>query len=443
MNFCNGFKSFACGVLWIASSCTLYAQVYYDPSSGKYTNSSGQSSSSILGTTDGGTKLANPITTAVPFLNISPDSRAGAMGDAGAATSPDIYSAHWNPAKYVFMEKDYGVAVSWTPWLRKLVDDMNIYYIPGYARLRKEDAINFSFTYFSLGKIDFTDQSGNQYYQFNPREFAISGGYSRLLSDQMSVAVSLKYIYSNLAGNFASSDGSTQSKPANSVAGDVGVYWNKEYTVGNMNSKLAFGAVITNFGSKVAYTNNNQKDFIPTNLRVGVAYTLDMDLYNKLTFTVDANKLMVPTPPVYIKSSNGTDSTVSGSTSTSTSSDKVIYKGKDPNRGLLAGTFGSFTDAPGGAKEEFKEIMWSFGLEYWYADIFALRAGHFRESALKGNRKYFTFGFGLRFYEGMAGIDFSYLVSGRQNNPLEGTLRFSLYTMLEKKSEKETESITE
>jgi hypothetical protein len=434
MNFCNVLKSLSSGVLLLASASCVFAQLRYDPKTGNYVNSSGQTTTEILGGT--GTQNANPITTAVPFLNISPDSRAGAMGDAGAATSPDIYSAHWNPAKYVFMEKDYGIAVSWTPWLRKLVDDMNIYYIPGYVRLRKEDAIHFSFTYFNLGKIDFTDQSGNQYYQFNPREFAFSTGYSRLLSDQLSVSVSLKYIYSNLAGNFASSDGSTQSKPANSVAGDVGVYWNKEYTLGTMNTKFSWGAFISNVGSKVAYTNNNVKDFIPANLKVGVAYTLELDLYNKLTFTVDANKLLVPTPPIYIISANGTDSV-------DANGDKVIYKGKDPNRGLLAGTFGSFTDAPGGAAEEFREIMWSFGAEYWYSDIFALRAGHFRESALKGNRKYFTFGFGLKFYEGAAGIDFSYLVSGQQNNPLEGTLRFSLYTLLAKKSEKQTESITE
>lgn len=414
------------GIFFLALTLNAQGQ-RYDPATGEYINSAGQVTTV--------NETARPITTAVPFLNISPDSRAGAMGDVGVATSPDVYSAHWNPAKYVFMEKDYSVALSYTPWLRKLVDDMYIVSIPGYMRLRKEDAIHMSFTYFNLGKIDFTDAQGNAYYQFNPRELAVSGGYSRLLSDYMSVSVSLKYIYSNLAGNFASTDGSTQSKPANSVAGDVGLFWNKEMTLGTMNTKFAWGAAITNFGAKVAYTSNSQNDFIPTNLRVGAAYTLDLDLYNKLTFTVDANKLMVPSPPIYYQNSKGTDSTVNGT--------KVIYKGKDPNRSLLSGTFGSFTDAPGGAAEEFREIMWSFGTEYWYADIFALRAGYFHESQYKGNRQYFTFGFGLKFYEGLAGLDFSYLVSGRQNNPLEGTLRFSGYIQLEKKSEKEAESITE
>lgn len=400
----------------------LVAQTKYDPKSGTLTNASGQSTS-LSG-------YSNPITTAVPFLNIAPDSRAGAMGDAGAATSPDVYSAQWNPAKYAFTEKDYGVSVSYTPWLRKLVDDMYIFYGTGYMKLRKEDAVYFSMTYFNLGKIDFTDNTGNKYLEFNPREVAANLGYSRKLSDNMSVSVGLKYIYSNLAGNFTSSSG-TESRPSNSFAGDVGMYWNKEFVAGNLNSKLAFGLAVTNLGSKISYTANNRKDFIPANLRLGGAYTLDLDLYNKLTLTVDANKLLVPTPPIYVQDSV---------TNTATTE---IYKGRDPNRSLTSGTLGSFSDAPGGFKEELKEITMSYGLEYWYADVFALRLGHFRENVLKGNRKYVTVGLGLKFYEGKAGIDFSYLIAGRQNNPLEGTLRFSLYMEIEKQKEKETESITE
>lgn len=430
MDFSKRVHRLSSGLL-VASLLSLssYSQVRYNATTGTYVNGSGQSTS-ILGADAG-----RPITTAVPFLNISPDSRAGAMGDVGAATSPDAYSAHWNPAKYAFMEKDYSIALSYTPWLRKLVDDMYIVYIPAYMRLRKEDALHISFTYFNLGKIDFTDNVGNPILTFNPRELAFSVGYSRLLSDNLSVAVALKYIYSNLAGNFQSSDGSTQSKPANSVGGDVGMYWNKEYTLGTLNSKLAFGAVVSNLGSKVSYTSNTQTDFIPANLKVGAAYTLDLDLYNKLTLAIDANKLLVPSTPIYYANSKGTDSVSNGQ--------KVIYQGNDPNRGFLAGTFGSFTDAPGGGAEEFKEIMWSYGLEYVYADIFSLRAGHFRESMLKGNRKYFTFGLGFKFYDGLAGVDFSYLVSGKQNNPLEGTIRLSGFMQLEKKQQKETESITE
>lgn len=406
-----------------ACANVVFAQTKYDPKSGTLTNASGQSTSL--------TGYSNPITTSVPFLNIAPDSRAGAMGDAGAATSPDVYSAQWNPAKYAFTEKDYGVSVSYTPWLRKLVDDMYIFYGTGYMKLRKEDAIYFSLTYFNLGKIDFTDATGNKYLEFNPRELAANLGYSRKLSDYMSVSVGLKFIYSNLAGNFTSSTTGTESRPGRSAAGDIGLYWNKEFVAGNLNSRFAWGLVLTNFGAKIAYTDNNRRDFIPTNLRLGAAYTMELDLYNKLTFTVDANKLMVPTPPIYVQDSV---------TKTATAE---IYKGKDPNRGLTSGTLGSFSDAPGGFKEELKEITMSYGLEYWYADVFALRLGHFRENALKGNRKYATVGLGLKFYEGKAGLDFSYLIAGRQNNPLEGTLRFSLYMEIEKQKEKETESITE
>ena len=407
----------------IGSICSFGQGTRYNPNTGKYTNSSGQSTD-LLGSGD-----ARPITTAVPFLNIAPDSRAGALGETGAATSPDAYSAHWNPAKYAFLQKDYAVALSYTPWLRKLVDDMNLVNLSGYMKLRKEDGVYLSLTYFNLGKIQFTDANGAAIRDFNPNEFSLGGGYSRILSDNLSVAVGLKFIYSNLTGGLTTQAGS-ESKPGKSFAGDVGVYWNKEFMSGTKNSKLALGAVISNFGSKISYTNNNRKDFIPTNLRLGACYSLDLDLYNKFNFSLDANKLMVPTPPIYYSNSKGTDST-------------AIYKGNDPNRGLMSGTLGSFTDAPGGFKEELKEFTFSYGIEYWYAELFALRVGHFRENVLKGNRKYFTVGAGFRFAEGRGGIDVSYLISGRQNNPLEGTLRFSLCAELEKSSGKETESITE
>ena len=414
MNISKKISCLCC--LCFALTSVSYSQTVYDPNTGKLTNLNGQETSLE--------DAARPISTAVPFLNISPDSRAGAMGDAGVATSPDVYSAQWNPAKYAFAQKDYGLAVSYTPWLRKLVDDMYIAYLSGYTKIRKEDALYFSFTYFNLGKIDFTDNVGNKYLEFTPKEYAINAGYSRILSDYLSVSVGVKFINSNLAGNFTSSIG-TESKPSRSVAGDIGLYWNKEFVAGTMNSKFAWGVAVTNLGSKISYTNNSKKDFIPTNLRAGVAYTLDLDLYNKLTFTVDGNKLLVPSPPVYYK----------GTTE--------IYKGKDPDRSLQSGILGSFSDAPAGGKEELKEITMSYGMEYWYSEVFALRVGHFRENVLKGNRKYFTAGMGLKFYDGKAGIDFSYLVSGRQNNPLEGTLRFSLNVELEKPGEKETESITE
>ena len=405
-------------------SLSLFGQgTRYNPTTGKYTNSSGQTTD-LLGSGD-----ARPITTAVPFLNIAPDSRAGAMGETGAATSPDAYSAHWNPAKYAFLQKDYAVALSYTPWLRKLVDDMNLVNLSGYTKIRKEDGVYLSLTYFNLGKIQFTDQNGAAIRDFNPNEFSLGGGYSRILSDNLSVAVGLKFIYSNLTGGLTTQSGS-ESKPGTAFAGDVGMYWNKEFTSGAKNSKFALGAVVSNFGSKISYTNNNRKDFIPTNLRLGACYTLDLDLYNKFNFAIDANKLMVPTPPIYYSNKQGTDST-------------AIKAGKDPNKGIVQGSLGSFNDAPGGFKEEIKEFTMSYGIEYWYSELFALRVGHFRENVLKGNRKYFTVGAGFRFAEGRGGIDVSYLISGRQNNPLEGTLRFSLCAELEKSGGKETESITE
>ena len=406
------------------SNITLFAQgTRYNGSTGQFTNSSGQSTD-LLGSGD-----ARPITTAVPFLNIAPDSRAGAMGEVGAATSPDAYSSHWNPAKYAFLQKDYAVSLSYTPWLRKLVDDMNLVNLAGYVRLRKEDGVNFSLTYFNLGKITFTDQSGQTIRDFNPNELAVSAGYSRILSDYLSVGVSLKFIYSNLTGGLTTVSGS-ESKPGMGLAGDIGAYWNRDFMTGSKNSKFAWGLVVTNFGSKISYTSNNRKDFIPTNLKLGACYTLDVDLYNKFNFAVDANKLMVPTPPIYYANANNTDST-------------AIYKGKDPDRGLISGTLGSFSDAPGGFNEELREITMSYGIEYWYAELFALRLGHFRENILKGNRKYVTVGAGFRFAEGRGGLDVSYLISGKQNNPLEGTLRFSFTSELEKRNEKETESITE
>ncbi|WP_156140805.1 type IX secretion system outer membrane channel protein PorV [Sporocytophaga myxococcoides] len=366
----------------------------------------------------------NPITTATPFLTISPDARSGAMGDVGAAISPDANSIFWNPAKLAFAEKDMGFAISYTPWLRKLVNDMSLSYLSGYKKLRKEEAIGISMNYFNLGNITFTDINGNNMGDFRPKEFSFTGCYSRKLSKTLGVAVGLKYIHSNLSGSISinNSGTTTAAKPGNTAAGDIGVYFNNDYIIAGTNTNIALGAMLSNLGAKISYTNSSQKDFIPTSLRVGTAVTTELDPYNKLVFALDANKLLVPTPPQRDSLNN-------------------IVKGKDPERNLLSGVLGSFSDAPGGFKEEMQEIILSGGVEYWYNDLFAVRGGYFYENPHKGNRKYFTLGFGIRYQ--VFGLDFAYLVPVRSNNPLAETLRFTLHFNFERKSQKDIDTITE
>jgi hypothetical protein len=372
-----------------------------------------------------GGQEGNPITTATPFLTISPDARSGAMGDVGAAISPDANSIFWNPAKLAFAEKNMGVAISYTPWLRKLVNDMSLSYLSGYKKLRKEEAIGISMNYFNLGNITFTDINGNVMQDFRPKEFAFTGCYSRKLSKTLGVAVGLKYIHSNLSGNISINSGgaTTAAKPGNTAAGDIGVYFNNDYIIAGTNTNIALGAMLSNLGAKISYTNSSQKDFIPTSLRVGTAITTELDPYNKIVFAIDANKLLVPTPPLRDDSTG------------------AIIKGKDPERSLLSGVFGSFSDAPGGLKEELQEVILSGGVEYWYNDLFAVRGGYFYENPLKGNRKYFTLGFGIRYQ--VFGLDFAYLVPVRSNNPLAETLRFTLHFNFESKSQRDIETITE
>jgi hypothetical protein len=366
-----------------------------------------------------------PITTAVPFLMIATDARAGAMGDAGVATSPDANSTHWNIAKLAFIKNDIGVSLSYTPWLAKIINDMSLTYLTGYYKINREQSVAFSMNYFNLGDIQFTDEFGVDLQNFNPREFAFAGSYSRLLSDNMSVGVTIKYVRSNLTGDVFTGNGDTQ--PGQSIAADIGWYWNKD--VGQL-SNLALGATITDIGNKITYSDDTQKDFIPTTLRFGGAYKLGLDPYNSLTFAVDFNKLMVPTPPVYAVDDNG-------NIIRDQDGNAVIARGKDPNRPLLSGMFGSFTDAPDGASEEFKEIMISSGIEYWYKELFSVRGGYFWEHYDKGDRKYFTMGVGLRY--NIFGIDFAYLVPQRREHPLAETLRFTLHFNFN--NDKEEESI--
>jgi len=346
----------------------------------------------------------NTITTAVPFLMIAPDARGGSMGDAGVSSKPDANSFHWNPSKYAFVENDLGVALSYSPWLRALVPDINLAYLTGYKKLKKGQVIAAELRYFSLGDIIFTDIVGTDIGQFRPNEFSLAGSYSLKLSKNLSGGVALRYINSNLTGR--TNVGGSKSHPGQSVSADLSMYYQKKIKIKKQVAYYAFGANISNIGAKMSYTESTERDFIPVNLRLGPTFFIEIDKYNTISVSVDLNKLLVPTPPQYDPLTN------------------EIVKGKDPNVSLATGVFSSFSDAPGGFKEELREINYATGIEYWYDKQFAVRTGYFFEHATKGNRKYFTVGAGLKY--NVFGIDFSYLIPFESHNPLENTLRFTL-----------------
>lgn len=346
----------------------------------------------------------NAIQYVVPFLLIAPDSRAGAMGDAGVATSPDIYSMHWNPAKYAFIEGDGGVGISYSPWLRTLVPDINIAYLAGYYRFDDKQVISTSLLYSSLGPIPFTDDLGNELFEFNPNEFAIDVAYSRKLTDNFSGGIAFRYIYSNLTGGIYA--GGTETKPGMSLASDISFYYLNDISIASKDATISFGTNLSNLGAKISYTDINEPDFIPMNFRLGQALNIKLDNYNDISLAIDFNKLLVPTPPEYDEQTG------------------EIIAGKDPNVAVPIAIFQSFADAPGGIREELNEISYSFGLEYWYNKQFAIRGGYFHEHASKGNRKYFTAGAGFRM--SVFSLDFSYLMPLVNNHPLARTLRFSI-----------------
>ena len=348
---------------------------------------------------------------------IAPDSRSGGMGDAGVATSPDVFSQHWNPAKYAFIDGKGGLGISYSPWLRSLVPDINIAYLSGYKRIDSKQVISGSLLYSSLGDIPFTDDFGNLERNFKPTEFAFDLGYSRLLTDHLSGGVVFRFIYSNLTGNTYS--GGVATKPGTSFAADLSSYYKTGFKLGGKEGLFAAGVNFSNIGSKMTYTDSKTPDFIPMDLRLGASGTVKLDNYNTITLTLDLNKLLVPTPPIYY---NVGDTTSSGVVVTVPKS--VIKEGKDPNVSVPVAIFQSFYDAPGGISEELKEITESIGVEYWYNNQFALRCGYFNESAMKGNRKYFTAGAGFRM--NVFSLELSYLMPVAQNNPLAHTLRFSL-----------------
>lgn len=341
----------------------------------------------------------NAINTAVPFLRIAPDARSGAMGDVGVAFTPDANAIFWNPAKLAAQEKDFGLAVSYTPWLKALnIPDIYLASLAGFYKLDKIQAVGWSLKYFSLGDIQFTDVNGGDAGSAKPNEFAIDGGYSRKLSKNLSIGIALRFIYSNLAAGQVVND--QVIKPATAGAADISAFYS-DFLKKNKKIKFAFGANFSNIGSKISYTNNSQRDFIPMNMALGTAWTVKFDEYNEMVFAFDINKLLAPTPDLYDSS--------------------LAYRKKS----VIGGLVGSFSDAPGGFKEEINELMYSFGIEYWYVQQFAIRAGYFYEDKNKGNRKFLTVGLGLKY--NIFGLNFSYLVPTTSvRNPLDNTMRFSL-----------------
>jgi hypothetical protein len=364
----------------------------------------------------------NTITTAVPFLMIGPDSRSGALGDAGVALSPDANSLHWNPAKMAFSENEVEFSLSYAPWLRALVDDMNLAYLSGVKRINKRQAWGAALRYFSLGNITFTDETGTTIRDFQPAEFSLDVGYSQKLSDKFSGGIAGRFINSNLTGG--TNVLGANSKPGRSVAVDISAFYSNPRTkFAGRDAAFNWGLNISNIGAKMSYSESADRDFIPTNLKLGSALTMKLDEYNSLTFTADANKLLVPTSPIYDQESGVN-----------------IVSGYDPNVGVATAMMQSFYDAPGivnfnqdgtytveeGSilREEIREWNIGGGIEYLYNDVFAFRTGFFNEHYSKGARQFITLGAGIKYT--VFTVDLSYLISTRQQNPLANTLRFTL-----------------
>lgn len=371
----------------------------------------------------------NAITTALPFMSITPDSRTGALGDAGTAISANSNSIYWNTAMLNFAKSDAEVSVSYTPWLRQLTNDMHLSYVSGYKRLGDRHAVTAALRYFNLGEITYTDNSGKELRTDKPSEYEITAGYAFKLADKFSIGVNGKFAYSNLTGGLTTI---ANSKPAIAGAADISfIYYNEDARLAKRKGVFSLGATINNIGNKVSYSDVSAdlRDFLPMNLKLGGAYKMQFDKFNDLTWSLDLQKLLVPTPAIY---ESGTGDLLSG---------------KNNNVGVIAGLMQSFYDAPGvlqadpngtiddnGVKksvkkgsrfgEELREINIATGLEYWYNNMFALRGGLFYEHKTKGSRQYVTLGVGLKY--NIIGIDISYLASLVQNNPLANTLRFSL-----------------
>lgn len=374
----------------IGAPCVDGQGYYYDPVTGQQYPT--------------GEKCANAVTSAVPFLRITPDARGGAMGDVGIASSVDPNGMHYNQSKLAFAEKNVSLAATYTPWMRNLgLQDVYLAYLAGYVRLDERQAIGMSLRYFSLGDIEFTDDNGQSLGQGRPNEFEVTGAYARKLSEQFSAAIGAKFIYSNLAtGQIVQG---AEIKPGISGAADVSFTYKAPIKLNKTKSELTIGTAVSNIGAKITYTNSVNRDYIPTNLGLGLGWKFNLDDYNTITVYGDFNKLLVPTPTPNDDDGDGI----------------ADYKQYSPIRGM----FVSFSDAPGGFSEEMKEITLGTGVEYWYDDQFAVRTGYFYEHYSKGNRKYFSAGIGVKY--NVFGLDFSYLIpTTNQRNPLDNTLRFTL-----------------
>lgn len=364
-------------------------------------------SSTIVPPLTGQQQKSNYISTGMPILLIAPDAISSALGDAGVASTPDANSAHWNNAKFVQAEPKGGITTTYTPWLRHLgVSDMNLLYLGGYYRINNRHAVAASVTYFSLGELQSTDDEGNDRGTFKPNEFALDATYSLLVTDGLSIGASFRYIRSDISNGM--DIGNSTTKAANSFAADLGIYYNREI---DQQNEFAVGGFISNLGAKLSYSDDDtQKEFLPTNLRLGARYTYHVDSYNKINVLFDINKLLVPTPPLNDSSQN-----------------KYYANRTEYNQtNVIKGAIQSFYDAPGGFKEEMQEIQLSLGAEYWYSDMFAARLGYFYENKYKGGRQYLSVGAGIRY--NVFGFDFSYLIPTTtiSNNPLTHTVRISL-----------------
>ena len=359
------------------------------------------------------------ITTAVPILTLSPDARGSALGEAGVATSPDANAAFYNPGKLGFVPYKYAASVSYSPWLRKITDDMSLSNLSGYSKVGQRSALGVSLMYFDLGTIDYRTGQNLPNGSFNPKEYAVSVSYGQQLTDNFGVGIAARYIRSNLVGTPNGND----ARPGNAAAVDLGAYYNKDITIGTGLYNIAFGAAVANIGNKITYTDVENPSFLPTSLKLGTALTREIDQYNKITLVFDATKLLVPSP--YYE--DGVASNSPG----------IVAKNTERNnQSIVSALFTSFNDAPGGFKEELREINLSTGLEYNYNDLLYARGGYFYEAPDKGDRQYVSLGLGVRYQ--VFGIDGTYLVptgNNSQNNPLAQTIRVSLHFNLNKLSE--------
>ena len=351
--------------------------------------------------------MFNPEKTEVTSQTIAPDARAGGMGDTGAATDPDINSQYWNPAKYPFTISRAGVALNYTPWLRQLVNDIDLAYLAGYYRIGDYSAVSASLRYFSLGEVQAaSSQSGNYDLTVNPYEMSVDVAYSLMLSETFSIAAAVRWIYSDLKYDYTE-----DSKPGSAFAADIAAYYQNYINIGSRECQLGLGLNISNIGSKITMGTDDRSEFIPTNMRLGASLMVPIDEYNKFSISADANKLLVPTYP---QQKDGE--------STEAYQDRVQKDYYDVSS--IAGIFKSFGDAPGGFKEELQEVRWSVGGEYTYNDRFSVRAGYHHQSENKGNIKYFTVGAGFKM--NVFSLDAGYVIATAKSNPLDQTLRFTL-----------------